>query len=323
MSKFFSSFQSPPENNKCHLVVSKQAVNLDNKVETVLYKYSAIINKSEGSDFVFVTSQVFSAEFYSIYYHCDFIYIGLFGKVLILETRNLKVAYELQLMHDDKYDIPLVNSLLFIGNTLCVGCSDATIQFFDLDVKGYNFISNLVLPSSLLANSFRYSENYLYFATISGYFGKVLLKGFKCEYFNTNVNISSIAVSDDLIYITSDSSSIITYKKQQFYEISEQVHTYLKNESIINLFISYPFIYFLTDKGICYRCDPSEASEGPFLVTKMDKEYSIDVIPMALQRQNDERFCVECCGSIQIDNCFACVAVNEYGDVQSIVAPLV
>ena len=315
----YSCFQSPPQENRCHLVVAKNRITVENKSETKLLKYTAII--SDVSEFVFIASTLIHEEIFSIFYHSEFIYVGVQARVLVFDPNSLQLTTEISLEEKSKFNIPYVNALHFEGNILCVGCSDASIQFFTLEANGFNFKHTIVSPSSIIPNSFNYSEGTLYFATLAGYIGQVLLIGFTIEYYPTNEDIDALAIYGDQMYIAVK-DRIIVYKKQPSYEISEQLITKLSNERVVSLYVAFPFIYFLTDLGVCYRCDPTSATRGSFTVIKMDKEYTIDHQTTELMPQEENQFSVECVGNVQVDNCYACVAVSEYGKVNSAVAPL-
>ena len=313
----FTSFQYPPTENRCHVAIAKRSISGDDKIETNLIKHSAIV--AADSEFVFAASGIVDEEVYSIFFHTDYIYVGVVGRVLVFDPQ-LKSKLEIPLQLDYLSNIPFVNALYFESGMLCVGCSDASVQFFSLDDNGFNHKHSLIAPSSIIPNSFNYSDGSLYFATVAGYVGIVQLLGFIVEYIPTYVDICALGVYSEQLYIATRENNILVFKKNSAYEINEQIHTGITDERIVSLFIAYPFIYFLTDKGVCHKCDPTSSNvNGSFTIKKMEKEYSVASQLTELQQQENSPFCIECIGAVQAVNCFAAVIVNEYGDISGTV----
>ena len=315
----FASFQQPAHASRCNLAVVKNIVGFNKNTEAHLIRFSSEIG--EGSEFVFINNTTIEEEISCVSYHSDAIYLGFVGKIMIIDPNSLECLNSLALFNSEEYMSPSIKSIHFEGDLLCVGCSDASIQIFKLESEGFRFKTNIVLPSSLVEQSFIYSEGLLFFATLSGYVGRLSLLNFEYELEATNQDIDTIAVYNEQIYVATMTGCILIYKKQPKYEIFEQINLNLDNERIVSLYINYPFIFMLSDKGVCYKCDPTVQDNGIFTVIKAGKEFNVESNSTALQNQEGTNK-IECIGAVQADNCCACVCINEFGEINSLVAPL-
>eukprot|EP00834_Sanchytrium_tribonematis_P002797 NODE_94_length_21525_cov_0.751003.p7 type:complete len:321 gc:universal NODE_94_length_21525_cov_0.751003:19053-18091(-) len=307
-------FQLPPHNNnRCNLLVCKSKLTQQLKEFSIINKYSSVI--SENSDLIYTDAIEIPEKVYSLLYSSDFVFLGLKKRVLIYDATQLNFVAEINVHTDEKSRPPHVITMLFESSILCIGCSDASIHFFGFESKGFEFKSFIILPSSIVKRTFKYSEGYLYFATIAGYIGKVSLLGFQLELVPLDSDILALDIYGDQVYLSNKQGRILIIKKNSQYSLVESINTNLENEAITSLVVTFPTIHCLSDKGIYYSFDTSIPSSGSFLVTKGSKEYTVDATRMQVSSQEMKN--LDCVGDLQVENFCGIVCVDELGEIFS------